>query len=52
MAYVSCGDSNVEDKPDFGQPCTAVTSQNEELMFIAGENVELVLVTILKNSVL
>mgnify|MGYP001860275954 CR=1 FL=1 len=34
----SSGDSDVKDKPHFRQPCAAVITQNEELLFITGRN--------------
>ena len=45
------GDSDMKDKLCYGWPCTAVTPWNEELLFIAVENAQLIVVTMLKNSV-
>ena len=48
----SCGDSNVEDKPCSGWPWTAVTPQNEECLNKLICVNQLMVVSVLKNSVL
>ena len=38
VVHFSGDDRDVKDKTHSGWPCTAVTPQNEELLFITGKN--------------
>ena len=49
MVHFSSGDSDMCGKPHSGWPCAAVTPPNEALLFMAGENAQLMVVTMLES---
>jgi len=49
VTCLSSGDSDMCGKPHSGWPCAAVTPPNEALLFMAGENAQLMVVTMLKK---